>query len=200
MSSRLRVAFGDADRAGDPFRRMLVGVKDSAAGHAALVEGQELARRSHGCLVVVLVLTRPWFVGLGPALTLMPPGGDLDDLAIRAFHAAIDTLARDLSVTSVVCQGGVGQSLVRVAADQACDAIAIGAGRRRSRPWAGPVERYLRHYATVPVIFASCANSGSRSRGARAARLLATVDRDSVARVRDVASNSNLFEPPEVTT
>ena len=200
MSTRPRVAFGDAARAGDPFRRVLVGFKDSAAGHAALVEGEELARRSHGCLVVVLVLTRPWFAGLASALTLMPPADELYDLPVGAFRAAIDALDRELSVTSVICQGWVGPSLAHVAAEQDCDAIVIGAGRRRWRPWGGTVEPYLRHHAAVPVIVASCADAGSRSRGARAARLLAAVDRDSVGRFRDAASNSNLSQPPEVTT
>ena len=179
---------------------MLVGFKDSAAGHAALVEGEELARRSHGCLVVVLVLTRPWFAGLASALTLMPPAGELYDLPVGAFRAAIDALDRELSVTSVICQGPVGPSLAQVAAEQGCDAIVIGAGGRRWRPWSSPVERYLRRHATVPVIIAPATDSPYRWPGARPARLRATAAHGAVARLRGAATNSNLSEPPEVPT
>jgi nucleotide-binding universal stress UspA family protein len=60
------------------------------------------------------------------------------DEAIGAFRAAIDALAGDLSVTSVVCRGPAGPALEHVASEQNCDAIVIGRGSRRWRPWPGP--------------------------------------------------------------
>ena len=51
----------------DP-RRVLVEFRDCPSGRLAMLEAEQVARRHHACLVVALVLGRPWFVDVGCTL------------------------------------------------------------------------------------------------------------------------------------
>jgi nucleotide-binding universal stress UspA family protein len=133
-------------------RRLLVGFDGSRPAHVALSWAEGAVQRNHGRLIVVLVVSPPWFAIGWPAMAIVPTAHELEQGAIDVLRAAIDGLAEDLSVSWHVVHGSVGTALERAAFRHDCDAIAIGRGNRRWRPWPGATERYLRSHVSVPVI------------------------------------------------
>jgi nucleotide-binding universal stress UspA family protein len=134
-------------------RRLLVGFDGSKAACAALDWAEGVARQHHGRLTLVMVAGQPWLAACGwPGLSTAPSRAEVEAAASAILRQAIDELAPDVSVTSLVLSGPVGQALAREARRQDCDLIVIGRGRRLLRPWPGPVERFLQRHSDIPVV------------------------------------------------
>jgi nucleotide-binding universal stress UspA family protein len=85
-------------------------------------------------------------------MAIAPSTAEIETSASALLREAIDSLAPDISVTSVVLSGPVGQALAREARRQDCDVIVVGRGRRLLRRGPSPAERFLRRHADVPVV------------------------------------------------
>ena len=153
-----------------PARRVLVGFDGSDAAHAALEHAAELAQRNHGCLTIVLVLTEQVCMGW-PMLATAPPLGDIQQAVIGDLRRAVEELAEDISVVSVVRRGPVGPALLREALRNQCDAIVIG---RRCGVWSrltGGVRRYLSWHAEAQLIVVGAPTPGRLALGRGAGAL-----------------------------
>ena len=147
-------------------RPLLIGFVGSAPARAALAWAERVARGNHGCLTLVLVLNQPWFASVRPALSIAPTVVDLEQAAIEALRAAVAALGDEVSVTLCVVPGPVGIALAREALNPHYDAIEIGRGRRRWRPWPGSVAAVAQFGGALPAL----PRPGARDRRPRRSR------------------------------
>jgi nucleotide-binding universal stress UspA family protein len=150
-------------------RRLLVGFDGSPPAVAALARAMGIARRNHGALTVALVLQTSFWSAC-PLAPILPLACDFEQAAIDELRSAVDNLAPDISVVSVVCRGPIGPALARTAARCGCDTIVIGRHRAPWRRLTGGVEGYLRRHAKARLIVVPA--RASRRRGTRRANAL----------------------------
>jgi nucleotide-binding universal stress UspA family protein len=150
-------------------RRLLVGFDGSQASLGALRHAVRIARRNHGCLVLVSVVT-----DTGRCVVASPFGlcaalpEDPEQTALELLREAVERLPEDISVVTVVRHGRVGPLLACEAARHCCDAIVIGARRGFWSRLTGGVERRLRRHSRVKLIVDRPRQRRSSSRRAQA--------------------------------
>jgi nucleotide-binding universal stress UspA family protein len=134
-------------------RRLLVGFDGSPASLGALRRAVRTARRNHGCLIVVSVVTdSERCVVASPFGMCVAVPADPERAALQSLHEAVERVPKEVSVVTVVRHGRVGPVLVREAERHCCDAIVIGARRGVWSRLTGGVEGYLRRHGQVKLI------------------------------------------------
>ena len=134
-------------------RRLLVGFDGSPASVNALRRAARTARRNHGCLLVVSVVTdQAGCVLVSPLGLCVAIPEDPEQTALDSLQGAVEALPEDVSVCTVVCRGRVGPVLAAQAIRHGCDAIVIGAHHGFWSWLTGGVEGYLRRHSQTRLI------------------------------------------------
>jgi nucleotide-binding universal stress UspA family protein len=147
------------------YRRVVVGVDDSAGGLAALRCAVRMARAGHSQLVAV----RCWDIGLPRhgghrnrhgshhGMLLFYNGVQQrmasDNLVCDVFRAALGSVPKDLAVTISTPEGDPGAVLTRMAEANG-DVLVVGseAGHHARRLFYGSVSKYCWDRAQCPVV------------------------------------------------
>jgi len=158
------------------YRRVVVGVDDSAGGLAALRCAVSMARAGHSHLVAV----RCWDIGLprhgghrnrhgSHHGMLLFYNGVLqcmasDNLVSEVFRAALGGIPKDLAVTVSTPEGDPGAVLTRIAETDG-DVLVVGTepGHHARRLVYGSVSKYCFNRARCPVVVVPAAAEGAAS-------------------------------------
>lgn len=156
------------------YRRVVVGVDDSAGGLAALRCAVSMARAGHSQLVAV----RCWDIGLPRhggrrsrhgrhhGVLLFYNGVQQcmasDNLVRDVFRAALGGIPKDLAVTISTPGGDPGAVLTRIAAADG-DVLVVGTrpGHHAKRLIYGSVSKYCYNRARSPVVVVSAPTAGT---------------------------------------
>jgi nucleotide-binding universal stress UspA family protein len=134
-------------------RRLLVGLDDTPQAGAALRHAVRLARRNHGCLVLVCVVPKHASgVLVSPLGNCVAIVDDPQETAAELLRAARERVPDGVSVVTVMRRGRVGPVLADEAERFACDAIVVGAHCSLWSRLSGGVERYLRRHSQARLI------------------------------------------------
>jgi nucleotide-binding universal stress UspA family protein len=158
------------------YRRVVVGVDDSAGGLAALQRAVSMARSGDAQLVAV----RSWDIGLprhggrrhrhrNHAMVLLYNGAqrriESDHVVRQAFQTATGGIPDDVAVTIRTPEGDPGLVLTRIAKTEG-DLLVVGTqrGHHAVRLVHGSVSRYCSKHAQCPVVVvpASAAAAGTQ--------------------------------------
>jgi nucleotide-binding universal stress UspA family protein len=182
-------------RAAGIYRRVVVGIDDSAGGLAALQRAVSMARSGGAELVAV----RSWDIGLprhggrrrrhrshrGTVLLYHGVQQRIEsgNLIRRAFQAATGGVPDDVSLIMRTPEGDPGLALTRITKPDG-DVLVVGteAGHRAGRLMHGSVSRYCSNHAQCPVVvvrapLAAEGFAAARRRGAGTRRPDASVRR-----------------------
>ena len=138
------------------FHRILVGVDDTPASRAALLQAIELVDAGHGRLGLLSSAPRPTMVGAAP--TIMPiTRADLEQELVtwaQGNLAAAEALVPDeIPVTKLLCHGSPWRALLRQARSGCWDLIVVG---QTDRTWWPPflarVGERLNRRSPTPVL------------------------------------------------
>src|SRR5579862_995029 len=100
------VSRGISRDGGRPVRRLLIGFDGSEASISALRYGASWARKNQASLVLVSVVSKPTAVVVAwPVAVAVPPAGDHEQIAVDRLRAAVDGLATDIALVTMVCTG-----------------------------------------------------------------------------------------------
>jgi nucleotide-binding universal stress UspA family protein len=168
---------GEGSAAGEgagTYRRVVVGVDDSAGGLVALQRAVSMARSGGAQLVAV----RSWDIGLprhgghrhwhrGRHTVMLVYNGvqqrmESDNLIRDAFQAANGGVPDDVAVTIRTPEGDPGLVLTRIAEADG-DVLVVGTepGLRARRLVRGSVSRYCSDHARCPVVVVPAPTAGA---------------------------------------
>jgi nucleotide-binding universal stress UspA family protein len=135
------------------YRNILVAVDGSKESKLALADAIDLALESNARLTVAHISTP------GPGILRTTPAGAAVAAELPACHEkilreAVDSVPKDLPVTTLLREGSPAHEIVRAAREQQSDLIVIGSrGRgRASAALLGSVSHEVLHESPVPVL------------------------------------------------
>jgi nucleotide-binding universal stress UspA family protein len=136
------------------YPRILVALDDTPAAAFALGHVVPYAIDQRSQLTLLTVVPNPpaavAMAGVAPERI----AEQMEKQADKHLHRVVDSLPRDLSVTTIIRHGDPAEEILRVAGEQSVDVICMGArGRGRvSGALLGSVSTAVLHHSPAPVI------------------------------------------------
>jgi nucleotide-binding universal stress UspA family protein len=137
--------------------RIVVGVDGSPASAQALDWAADLTTATAAELLVVHAFElTPYLTGAPLGVPHITPPGDLADSLLAEVDGSwcASLRARGVTYRPVLREGGAGAELLKVAAEEHADLIAVGTRGRNGLREAllGSVAHYVTHHARCPVV------------------------------------------------
>lgn len=136
------------------FRNILVAIDRSPSAWRAFEHATDLAQALHARLTIASVVEPMPLSAYGAAAPLAELEEEADHDVVRLLRRAVDSVPRDVPVTSVLRHGRPSDEIIRLIHEGDHDLVVVGSrdrGRARSRLF-GSVASDLHYAALVPIL------------------------------------------------